>query len=585
MNNTSRPLDLSALETDYQIVGELNIRGGARAFIATRQDPSTKRRDDHSRVLITVLGTPDGDEGNALSHFAADSQLLARLGHRRLIPVIEGRWVNPDAFAIVTQRTNDPVLSALLARSERFSNPRIAAILRDVNGLLEWAREQRIIHRTITADTLYLEPQTDRVAASFLVAPIPMRPRPEVEADACTIARLAVAMLTGTDEPLSLTGDSLAEARPDLPEQVLTLTATLLSDKPGAAAANIPAYLALIGLADPIAAGESELERVHVELLEEQRTEREKLAAERAQFERTMADERAHFERTMADERGRFVTERADYLRAVEKERAALAARRDALEQEAAARIAELERVAALDRESIATLREQIRAAGESEVEKKRAAALEDIDDASADIASVLDREELAAPPFVLPPMTPLAELMFDDDRTWMTPDEEIAAATRADALSDRDTEQMDELPVTREPHRNTSRTAVLVGIGMLGIAGIAAVALSTRAPSRADPHPVAAAASVASTQTVVAPPAPAVPLPPPGAVADSLIGTRVQPLDSATALAQVKRPRRKVVADSSDLLNGPMKSDSAAVERARRDSVRKPDTTSVQRR
>ena len=77
------------------------------------------------------------------------------------MPVIDGRWLGADAFAVVTQRTTDPTLSQKLATGERFTTTRVAAVLREVNGLLEWAREHNIVHRIITPDRIYLEPKTD----------------------------------------------------------------------------------------------------------------------------------------------------------------------------------------------------------------------------------------------------------------------------------------------------------------------------------------------------------------------------------------------------------------------------------------
>ena len=107
MSETNQSPDLTALENDYEIVGEVRGPGGVRAYTATRKDAGVKRRDDESGVLISVVTNPDGDEGNALSHLAADTKLLAGMTHRRLLPVIEGRWVGTDAFAVVTQRTTD----------------------------------------------------------------------------------------------------------------------------------------------------------------------------------------------------------------------------------------------------------------------------------------------------------------------------------------------------------------------------------------------------------------------------------------------------------------------------------------------
>jgi len=106
MSETNQSPDLKALENDYDIVGEVRGPGGVRAYTATRKDESGKRRGDQSNVLISIVTTPEGDEGNALSHLAADTKLLAGMTHRRLLPVLDGKWVGTDAFAVITERTN-----------------------------------------------------------------------------------------------------------------------------------------------------------------------------------------------------------------------------------------------------------------------------------------------------------------------------------------------------------------------------------------------------------------------------------------------------------------------------------------------
>ena len=576
MSDSTGILDLSGLENDYEIIGELNVKDHSRAFIATRKDASGKRKDDHSRVIITVNATPEGDEGNALSHYAADTQLLARLGHRRLIPVIEGRWVGTDSFAVVSERIGDPSLAAVLARSERFSNPRIAAILREVNGLLEWAREQRIIHRALTADTIFLEPQTDRVRASFVVTAIPRRPRSDVDADARTIARLAVAMLIGSgDQPL-LTAATLGESRPDLPDRIIEVTKAVLDEKEPGDGTNIPAYLALIGMADPIAAEESELERLRAELLEEQRVEREKLA-----------DERTLFERTIAEERARFAAERNAFLAGVAQERAELVARREALEKEAADRIAGFESIAARDRQLIEELRSEIRQAGELEIEKKRLTALEDIHDADADTASVLDQDRLVALPFVLPMMAPLAELGFDDERPWLPDEEGMIPQTREHTSVDGQPDLGAKLATTERPLHRRARILPFALVGLLVVIVLGAAALRYRSTTVATTPPAAVNAVARTTPPpVTAPPveAPqyAVPLPPPGSVVDSLIGKRIQPLDSAAAAAQLVRHTRRIVRDSTPRPDTVSSGDSLRKARARTDTTRKPDTNRV---
>ena len=113
-------------------------------------------------------------------------------------------------------------------------------------------------------------------------------------------------MLTGRTDPASYEGKSLTELRPDLPDQLQEATTALLDEDHTHSAADVNTYLALVGMAGPLAAGETEAERIREETLGEQRTEREKLAAERTAFEQVMADERAASERTMEDARDAF---------------------------------------------------------------------------------------------------------------------------------------------------------------------------------------------------------------------------------------------------------------------------------------
>jgi hypothetical protein len=430
MRNTTEPFDLSPFATDYDIIGEADASSDARTFIATRKGDGAKRRDDQTGALITIVTTPEGDEGNALTHLAADVQLLARTPHRRLAPVIEGRWLGDDAFAVVTQRTSDPSLAQRLATSETFTNPRIAAILREVNGLLEWARSQQVVHRSIPASRLFLEPKTDRVRVSFAIAPIRRLHHADAQDDARTIARLAVAMLTGEVDPQTYTSQTLAELRPDLPSRLCEATAVLLDEKRTDTAPDVAAYLALIGMADPVAAGESEAERIRAEVFEEQRVEREKLAAERAIFVQTLADEREKFEQERIVLQKALTSERDELQRAVNTERAELEAKRIELERVVAAQRTELERVAAQDRKMIAELREAIRKAGEHVVEQKRQTALDDM----TDLDDALDQHELATPAFVAPTLAPIAPLAFSNDSPLMRRDELVPL--RDDAMS-----------------------------------------------------------------------------------------------------------------------------------------------------
>ena len=219
-----------------------------------------------------------------------------------------------------------------------------------------------------------------------------------------------------------------AELRPDLPERLHEETERLLKEP--ADDHDLTLYLALIGMADPVAEGETERDRIRAEVLEEQRVEREKLANERAEMERHIEEERqklvgegeelraafekekANLEREFAAAQGLIAAERTEMQRIVTEERAELAAKRDALEKVVSERIAEIERAAEADRATIEALRERIQKAGEAEMERKRTTALEELDDAEIK----LNTGRYATPRFVEPQLEPLPGLKFSSD-------------------------------------------------------------------------------------------------------------------------------------------------------------------------
>jgi hypothetical protein len=539
--------DLSSLASDYDIVGELDGTDGARRYVGTRKGDISKRRDDQPGVLITLFTTPEGDEGNALSHLAADTQLLARMAHRRLIPVIEGRWLGDDSFAVVTRRVTDPSLAQRLATGESFTTPRIAAILRDVNGLLDWARGQQIVHRSVTPENIFLEPKTDRVRVSFAIAPIRRIRHSAEDDDARTIARLATAMLTGEQDPKSYAGKSLAELRPGLPERLQEATDTLLSEKHAGTPSDVAAYLALIGMADPLAAGESEAGRIRAEILEEQRVEREAIATDRFNFDRMMEQEReklaadrAELEKAVAEERARLeraaTEERARLQRALEEERAALVAKREELERTVAEQRTEMERAAAADRRQIERLREELKRAGELEIEKKRQTALEDITDEE----SSLDRKELAQPSFLAPVLAPLEAVEFDDDSPLLSDDAiDLGPPRELD-------ETLDEVSASSKPVGPTTRQRWAI-VSAAVVAILAVIGISAAVIARHGPLPASATTSATSAGEAATPIAPARVVAPPAAVpasaptrADSL-ATGGPAADSVTTLAALR--------------------------------------------
>ena len=643
MSETKDSLDLTSLEKDYDILGEYGGQTDSRTFTARRKDAPGKRREDANGVLITVVRRPEGDEGNALSHLAADSKRLASSAHRRLIPVIEGRWLGDDAFALVTQRTQDETLAQKIATREAFSTPRVAAILREINGLLEWAREHDIVHRAVTANRVFLEPKTDRVRVSFSVAPIPrVKAVDAATADARTIVRLGMAMLLGADDPMIYEAQPLADLRGDLPVRLYEAATTLLDEKRQHTPDEVHSFISLIGMAEPLFIGEDEAKRLRADVLEEQRVAREEIANNKAEFEQMMADQRAAFEAEMAkqraefdqlmadahdkaakeeaerqrlaeSERDRLAREKAEILRqaelererlakektelqrAVTAERQSLVAKTASMEKAVAERRAELERAAEEDRKRIAELRTQIQYAAEAELEARRQKELDDMEET----ASALDSVDLAPIPFIAPVIVPLEKLVFDNDSVLMR-DESVSEGDEEDIVEEENTAvSAAEAPLaeTREtqttpndtdaPKAKKKRWFIAGSIfALLAVIGMSAVALNARGAGPKLASTPAPAPTAAATTPVTADPAAAEPLVPlPSVIVDSSAGGVSQFFGAEVPKKPVVRKPKPVVRDtlSADQRDSMMMGDPLPapgfLPRPRRDTTVKRDT------
>jgi len=490
---TSEPV-LTALADDFDIVGELGGAPGTRFLIATRKASDNKRRDDTGRVIIEIVRSPEGDESHALDHVASDTKLLSTLRHRRLVPILEGRWVGDDAFAVVREQVDDPSVADLLARGDPFTNVRTAAILREVHGLLQWAREHDVVHRRVTTDRVFLEPTSDRVRVEFAAGPLQrVRAMDATTEDVQTVVRLAVAMLSGRRSEEN-EEQSFAELRSDLPERLHEETERLLREP--STDHDLTLYLALIGMADPVAEGETERDRIRAEVLEEQRVEREKLANERAELERHIEEERrklaaegeelhgafetekANLEREFAAAQRLIAAERTEMQRIIAEERAELARKRDALERMVKERITEIEKAAEADRASIEALRERIQKAGEEELERKRAAALEELDDSEIK----LNTGRYATPRFLEPQLEPLPKLAFR--RTEHTGEGKAIEAPKVEQEPALVMGVVEKLKSPRRKPREWKRWAVRGGIAaVILITAGSAMMIESRSP------------------------------------------------------------------------------------------------------
>jgi hypothetical protein len=347
---TETVFDLNELADTYEIAGEFSGRTDVRTFMA-------RRRADRENVLITVATTPPNDEGNALSHLAADAKSLMAASHPNIVPVLDARWIGTDAFAIVAPKVVSPTLAELLARrDEEFDYPRIATILREVNAALEWARGQKIVHRALDPEAVYVEPGSDSVSRSFEVRPLPLADMPGAEEDSRSIAFLARTMLTRSGADPERESMPLAELRPGLPKKVVEQTEALLAATPGTRIPDVSGYIASIAMAEALKNGEVEIERMAAKWAAEERamrdeidrlrhenercaadharyaaTERQNIIKDRERMEHECATQQRDLERALSKEREAMERALLRDRKALDEERAALAALREEL--------------------------------------------------------------------------------------------------------------------------------------------------------------------------------------------------------------------------------------------------------------
>jgi hypothetical protein len=334
--------DLSALQDEYEILGELRGMDSARTYIANR-------RTDGKEVAVTVVHAAGGGEHNALGHFASDANILAGTSHPNMPRVLGGRWLGSDTVVVISERIHGPTLDEIVTRDDRFPTTRVAAVLQEVTGVIGWARTKGIVHRGVTADTVVFEEKTNRLLVSFSPVPVPIDGLPDACTDGRTLGALAWIMLTGKPYAADEDQAKLAELRTDLAQRVIESTETMLACKTGGEAPDVPTFLAVLAMADALRQAELEKARVEAELEEAYRAQQIKCQTELAAIEKRsveeaarLEEERAGLDRHILEEEQRLAAERAeldDQLAAADKRVAALDADRAAL----VAQLADLE--------------------------------------------------------------------------------------------------------------------------------------------------------------------------------------------------------------------------------------------------
>jgi len=231
---------LNSLGDQYEILSEIR-RDDRRALYLARH--RSLGRD----VVISVVRVPGGQANNELTHFTWDARLLATLKHENVVPVVEGRWLDADTFAVVHALVRGSTLGETLAAAGRFSMDKVAASLDQIRRALDWARANGIIHRQLTTDTVLFQQGTGRAMLALGLTPLAPGDTPDACSDVRSFGTMAWSMLAGMPyESNAARTTNLAERRPDLDPAIVTETYAMIDCRADAARRDLAGYIAML---------------------------------------------------------------------------------------------------------------------------------------------------------------------------------------------------------------------------------------------------------------------------------------------------------------------------------------------------
>ena len=130
----------AVLGDGFQIERELSPGGMSRLFLATE-------RSLNRSVVVKVL-PPDAMDSVAENRFRREAELLAKLQHPHIVPVLSVGWSQDLAYYVMPFVEGES-LAARLARDGSFDVERGVALIREIADALGHAHSMGVIHRDV----------------------------------------------------------------------------------------------------------------------------------------------------------------------------------------------------------------------------------------------------------------------------------------------------------------------------------------------------------------------------------------------------------------------------------------------------
>jgi serine/threonine protein kinase len=161
---TDFPIDLRALESDYELIRELG-RGGVTAVYLAR------RRDTGTLVAIKAIRARYLDDLDALHRFAREARTVAGLSHPNIVRTEAIKEIGDRAVAIIMEYVEGGTVRDRLREYGPLSAEDAETVLRDVANALGYAHRRGIVHRDVKPENVFLDKRTGRaLLADFGIA-------------------------------------------------------------------------------------------------------------------------------------------------------------------------------------------------------------------------------------------------------------------------------------------------------------------------------------------------------------------------------------------------------------------------------
>ncbi len=167
MQNDSAPqysadddIEVSDLESDYEILGELGRGGSAIVFRA-------RDRDLGREVAIKVVRPrhASGDD-ESLHRLAREARTVAGLQHPGIVTVHAVKRLHDGGLALVMQLVPGRTLKSMVVNDGALAPEMAERIIRDVAEALAYAHAHGVVHRDVKPENIFIDAATGRALLS-----------------------------------------------------------------------------------------------------------------------------------------------------------------------------------------------------------------------------------------------------------------------------------------------------------------------------------------------------------------------------------------------------------------------------------